>query len=145
MKPAIIKIRGSGSAVYLLKKNADIVYIGSSSKVLGRFAGHVKKDYDEVEIRWCKEKDRADLERELIGYYRPKLNIFFIKKRKCDYAKKFNTNFKPQLESLKIGDSIQFEDRSFQRYFYSFAKSIGICISMKFDKRTMIISATRKS
>jgi excinuclease UvrABC nuclease subunit len=65
----------SKSGVYLLKKEGKIVYIGSSSNVLCRLAGHKKKAFDSIEIRWMEIDKARSEEHRLIMESKPTLNV----------------------------------------------------------------------
>ena len=74
MKSDRIKVKGTGSGVYLLKLKAEVVYVGQSHSVLSRLGGHRSKLYDEVEILWCSDEEMVLLEKDMIKKYKPKLN-----------------------------------------------------------------------
>ena len=63
------------AAIYILKKDGAIVYVGKSINVITRISGHRWKDYDQVEIIPT-SLDKLDFEeRKLLLLHRPKLNL----------------------------------------------------------------------
>lgn len=64
-------------SIYFLLLEKEIVYIGQSSRVLGRISKHKQSEmrFDSVAILWCDSKeDAAELERLYIEKFKPKHN-----------------------------------------------------------------------
>ena len=77
MRRTVFKVPQVRSGVYLLKKGGKAVYVGSSSNVLCRLAGHRQKDFDAIEIRWMAIAKARHHEAELIRSLKPELNVVF--------------------------------------------------------------------
>ncbi len=74
MTGTTIKIKGTGSAVYFLKRNNKVIYVGQSKRVMSRLSAHANKKYDEITILWCATKNLLPFERRMIKKYDPKFN-----------------------------------------------------------------------
>lgn len=87
--------------VYKLMKNGKEVYIGQSINVSARLKKHLDKDFDEILICQCRNKDEMDnLENYLILKILPKLNNkVFLDKARCFEESPFSFEFK-KLEDL---------------------------------------------
>lgn len=66
-------------SIYFLRKNGEVVYVGSSAFGLYRALAHacinVPKDFDEVELIDCDIEHLQELEAELILRYKPMYNL----------------------------------------------------------------------
>lgn len=61
--------------VYFLISGLEVVYVGQSERVLGRMAGHMDKEFDEVRMIEVPDRDSMlALEGKLISLLRPKYN-----------------------------------------------------------------------
>ena len=64
--------------IYLLRKDGEVVYVGSSEKGLLRALSHIyvdtEKDFDEVELIDCNSENLTEKETQMIFEYVPKYN-----------------------------------------------------------------------
>ncbi len=61
--------------VYVLYRNAEVIYVGQSIDVLGRIAQHyLRMKFDCVKVHCCAPDKLLSIESELITLYQPKHN-----------------------------------------------------------------------
>jgi|ERR1039457_3193402 DNA-binding transcriptional regulator YiaG len=70
----VIKLKQPLSALYLLKKSGEIIYIGKSINVIRRLYSHKTKQVDEIEIIPTEVAKLSSEERRLLLLHRPVLN-----------------------------------------------------------------------
>lgn len=92
MSKICISVPKVRSGCYILRLNRQVVYVGQSGNVLARFSGHIKKQFDTVEIIWCDQKTAAEWERKLIAEHRPRYNRSLVPEQIC--LKKFLKHYK---------------------------------------------------
>jgi hypothetical protein len=86
--------------VYALVFNGEVVYIGMSTRLLGRFREHINKvPFSQVYIKFCAADAVSELEAELIAKYRPKYNRLFPGQLKDNLN--YETPNKPKSEKLR--------------------------------------------